>query len=210
MMLTGNEISSLVIDTLRDRTRGQNIAVLGLYCDYQTQGEQSAVNMIGGLLRQVVWGEAGIRDEIRSAFNESKRRGGQGLRMPDMLKLFVKVVNSIDRVYICVDAVDELLPKNRAEFLRELRRITQDAPNTRLFLTTRLCIQAELLRQLKGTPYVIKIVADQGEIARYLSLMVDNDGDNGDPDLMTENLKNDIIRTMLEKASEMSVGVILF
>ena len=44
------QISSLVIDTLREQTRGQNIAVLYLYCDYQTQNDQSAVNMIGSLL----------------------------------------------------------------------------------------------------------------------------------------------------------------
>jgi len=201
-MLTSNEISSLVIDTLRDQTRGQSVAVLGLYCDYQARGEQSAVNMIGGLLRQAIWGEAGIRGEIRSAFNESKRRGGQGLRMPDMLKLFVKVVSSIDRVYICVDAVDELLPKSRLEFLRELRRITQDAPSTRLFLTTRPSIQSELVRQLRGAPYVIKIVADQGDIASYLTQKIEDDKAQ-DPDSMTEDLKNNIIRTMLGKASEM-------
>ena len=200
MILTSGKISSLIIETLRNRAGGQNIAVLGLYCDYQVQGEQSAVDMIGGLLRQVVWGGEEIRDEIRSAFNESKRRGGQRLHMRDLLRLFIKVVSSIDRVYICVDAVDELLPKNRAEFLRELWRIIQDAPNTRLFLTARLCVQAELLKHLGGVPYVMKIVADQGDIARYLRYMIDNDGDL---DLMNENLKDDIIRTMSKKASEM-------
>ena len=185
---------------MRNRAGEQNVAVLGLYCDYQVQGEQSAVDMIGGLLRQVVWGGVGIRGEIRSAFNESKMRGGQRLRMLELLKLFTKVVSSIDRVYICVDAVDELLPKNRVEFLRGLWRIIQDAPNTRLFFTARPCIQAELLKHFVGVPYVIKIVANQGDIARYLRHMIDDDGDS---DLMTENLKNDIIRTMLEKSSEM-------
>ena len=200
MILTGGKISSLVIETLRNRAGEHNIAVLGLYCDYQVQWKQSAVDMIGGLLRQVVWGEAGIRDEIRSAFNESQRRGGQRPHMRDLLRLFIKVVSSIDRVYICVDAVDELLPKNRAEFLRGLWRIVQDAPNTRLFLTTRPFIQAELLKHLGGVPYVIKIVADQGDIAKYLSYMIDNDWDLN---LMTENLKSDIVKTMLEKSSEM-------
>ena len=52
-MLTNNKISSLVIDTLQKQARGQNTAVIFLYCDYQAQKEQSAVNMIGGLLRQV-------------------------------------------------------------------------------------------------------------------------------------------------------------
>ena len=78
-MLTGSKISSLVIDTLREQTRGQNVAVLPLYCDYQAQKDQSAVNMIGGLLRQVTIGAARIPDEIKGAFHESQREGGQGL-----------------------------------------------------------------------------------------------------------------------------------
>ena len=58
-MLTSNYISSLVIDTLSKQPYGQNIAVLYLYCDYQAQKDQSAVNMIGGLLRQIALGEVG-------------------------------------------------------------------------------------------------------------------------------------------------------
>ena len=201
-MLTSDKISSLVIDTLRDRTREQNTAVLCLYCDYQpkAQKEQSAVNMIGGLLRQVHWEAIGIRQEIRSAFNESKRRGGQGLRMPDMLKFFVRVISSIDQVYLCVDGVDELLPENRSEFLRALRQIIQDVPNTRLFLTTRLCIRKELSQHLSADPYSIKIVADQGDVARYLNHKMDNDRD---PGIMPADLRKDIMSTILGKASEM-------
>ena len=195
-MLTSNKISSLVIDTLRDRDAGQNIAVLGLYCDYQGQKDQSAVNMIGGLLRQVVWGAA----EIRSAFNESKRRGGQSLRMQDMLKLFVKVISSMDRVYICVDAVDELPPESRSEFLRGVRQIIQDAPRARLFLTARPCISAELDRHLTKGAHIIHIMADQGDITRYLNYKMDNDQDS---DLMAIDLRHDIIETILDKSSEM-------
>jgi len=199
-MLTSDKISSLVITTLRHRARKQNIAVLCLYCDYQAQKQQSAVNMIGGLLRQVDWEATGVQQDIRSVFNESKKRGGEGLRMPDMLKFFVRVIHSIDRVYLCVDAVDELLPKNRSEFLRALRQIIRDAPNTRLFLTTRSCIRGELDQFLTVDPYTIKIVADQGDVARYLNHKMDNDRD---PNLMSEDLRNDIMRTILGKASEM-------
>ena len=60
-MLTCNEISSLVIDTLREQASGQNISVLSLYCDHQARKDQSAVNMIGGLLRQVTLGDHGSR-----------------------------------------------------------------------------------------------------------------------------------------------------
>ena len=189
----------MVIDTLRDQARGQNIAVLCLYCDYQARKDQSAVNIIGSLLGQVVQGAAEVQREVRSAFSESKKRGGQGPQLPDMLQLFVKAISSINRVYICVDAVDELLPEGQFEFLRALRQILQDAPNTRLFLTTR---SVRLDNYFTRMPLIISIVVDQGDIARYLRWKMDDDHDQ-DLALMTKDLKGDIMETMLEKASEM-------
>jgi len=191
-----------VIDTLREQTDGQNIAVLSLYCDYQTLKDQSAVNMIGGLLKQVISGEARIPGEIKNCFEESRKRGGQGLRLQEMLKLMVKVISSIDRVYICIDAVDELLEHDRSEFISALRQVIQEAPNTRLFLTGRTYIRRELNQRLTKWVPVIHIVADPGDIARYLSHKMDEGGDR-DPELMTENLKDDITTTILEKASGM-------
>ena len=201
-MLTRNRISSLVIDTLHEQAYGQNIAVLSLYCDYQAQKDQSAVNMIGGLLKQVALGAAGIVGEIKNAFDRSRQGGGKGLRLLEMLELFVKIISSLKRVYICVDAMDELVPQHRSEFLRALRQITQEAPNTRLFLTGRPHIRGELDRYLTEGACAIHIVPDQGDIARYLTRKMDDD-DARDPDLMTENLKNDIMETISEKASGM-------
>jgi len=191
-----------VIDTLREQTDGQNIAVLSLYCDYQTLKDQSAVNMIGGLLKQVISGEARIPGEIKNCFEKSRKRGGQGLRLQEMLKLMVEVISSIDRVYICIDAVDELLEHDRSEFISALRQVIQEAPNTRLFLTGRTYIRRELNQRLTKWVPVIHIVADPGDIARYLSHKMDEGGDR-DPELMTENLKDDITTTILEKASGM-------
>jgi len=201
-ILTSNKTSSLVIDALRKEARGQNIAVLSLYCDYQTQKDQSAINMIGSLLKQVTAGAAVVPGEIKSAFGESKKGGGQGLRLADMAKLLIKTVSPIERVYICIDALDELLPHDRSEFLRALRQIIQAAPNARLFLTARYHISAELDEHLAREAYIIHIVPNQGDIARYVSHKMDNDGAR-DPNLMTENLKNDIMETMLEKTSGM-------
>jgi len=202
-MLISSEISSLVVESLREQTCGENIAVLSLYCDYQIQKEQSAVNIIGSLLSQVALGARQIPSEVQRTF-EQKQRGRQALRLPDMLKLFVKTVSSIERVYICFDAVDELLPQNRSELLRALRQIVRDAPNIRLFLTGRPHIRGELDKYLtKGGAYAIHIVADQGDIAEYVSRRMEDDEDDGDPDLMPDDLKNDILGTMLERASEM-------
>jgi len=178
------------------------MAVIFLYCDYQTQKDQSAVNMIGGLIRQAALRAPRIPSEIKGAFDESKQEGGDGLQLPDMVKLFVQVIGSIEVVYLCVDAVDEMLPQHRLEFLRALRQIVQEAPNVRLLLTGRPYIRAELDKHLTKRAYDIHIVADQRDITRYLSRKMDDDDDQ-DPGLMTEDLKNDIMKTMLEKASEM-------
>ena len=201
-MLTSNKISSLVIDSLRKQSRGQNSAVIFLYCDYQAQKEQSAVNMIGSLVRQAALRAPRIPSEIKSAFDESKREGGDGLQLPDMVKLFVKVTGSIEIVYLCLDAVDEVLPQHRSEFLRALRQIIKDAPNVRLFLTGRPYIRAALDKHLTEKAHAIHIVADQGDITRYLSQKM-NDNDDQVPGLMTEDLKNNIMKTIVEKASEM-------
>ena len=158
--------------------------------------------MIGSLLRQIALGAMGIPGEIQNAFDKSRQGGGKGLRLVEMRELFIKTISSYERVYICVDAMDELLPRHRSEFLRELQQIIQDAPNTRLFLTGRPHVRGELDKHLTRGSHTIQIVPDQGDIARYLSRKMDDD--NGrDPDLMTENLKNDIMETMLEKVSEM-------
>ena len=190
------------MDTLCEQVYGQNIAVLFLYCDYQAQKDQSAVNLIGTLLRQIVLGAVGIPGEIQNAFDKSRQGGGKGLRLVEMRELFVKTIDSYERVYICVDAMDELLPQHRSEFLRALQQIIQEAPNTRLFLTGRPHIRGELDKHLTRRAHTIQIVPDQGDIAQYLSWKMDDDDDR-DPDLMTENLKRDIMKTILEKTLEM-------
>ena len=158
------------------------------------------MNMIGSLVRQAALRAPQIPSEIKSAFEESKEEGGDGLQLPDMVKLFVKVAGHSEVVYIAVDAVDEVLPQHRFELLRALRDILQDAPNVRLFLTGRPYIRAEVDKHLTKKGYALHIVADQEDITRYLSQKMDDDED---PGLMAKDLKNNIITTMVEKASEM-------
>ena len=156
--------------------------------------------MVGDLLRQVDWETAGFQPEIQIAFKEPKRRGSQGPQLPDMLQMLVKAISSIDRVYICVDAVDELLPQGQLVFLGALQQILQDAPNTRLFLTARPHARVELDKYLTKGAFIIHIVVDQGDITRYLNRRMDDDHI---PNSMTDNLKNTIVKAILGEASEM-------
>jgi len=158
--------------------------------------------MIGAALRQVAVRAGRIPDETKNAFDKANRDGGEGLRLPGMVKLFINAIDSIELVYLCVDAVDEVLRERRPEFLRALRQITRDTPNLRLFLTGRSYIRGELDNYLPEGASVIDIVVDPGDITKFLSQKI-ADHSHQDPDLMTEDLKDDIMRTMLEGTSEM-------
>ena len=57
------------------------------------------MNMIGSLVRQVSLRTPRIPSEIKSAFDESKQEGGDGLQLPDMVKLFAQVIGSVEVIY---------------------------------------------------------------------------------------------------------------
>jgi len=189
-----------VIDTLCEQARRNGVVVLFFYCDYREQKDQSAVNIIGCLLRQFALGAAGIPEGIHSAFEESRQGCRSGLQLPDMVKLFIKTIIPIERAYICIDAADELLPENRSAFLDALGHVTREAPNTRLFLTGRPHIRAEIEKHLTDGAYSINIAVGQGDIARHISRKMDDKA--RDKDVTTEDLKN-CTMGMTEKVSEM-------
>ena len=68
-----------MIDRLCDQAGGKEIAVIGFYCDFLSQQEQSATNMLGAILKQIVSRER-IPEYIREAFQKAKKEfGGRGL-----------------------------------------------------------------------------------------------------------------------------------
>ena len=68
--------SSLVIDSLPvcDRAGGKGVAVVGFYCDFLAQQEQSATSMLGAILKQLVLG--GIPEHIQEASQKAKKEFG--------------------------------------------------------------------------------------------------------------------------------------
>ena len=159
------------------------------------------MNMIGSQLGRISPRAVGNVGKIQKAFEKSRQGGGKALQLPEMQELFVKTISSCQRVYICDEAMDELALQDQSELLRTLRQMIQ-TPNKRYFLTGRPHIRAELDKNLTKGAYTIHIVPDQGDIGRYLSPKIEEAYDR-DPGLITDNLKNHIMKTMQEKASEM-------
>jgi len=188
-----------VIDSLCDQAGGGDIAVVGLYCDFLAQQEQSTTNMLGAIIKQIV-SRGRIPEYIREAFKKAKKEfGGRGLRLPDLVEIMKKAVTALPRVFICVDALDESTPKPRRELLESLREIVQVSANTRLFLTGRPHVGDEIMRCF-GKVARIPISPSRDDIRSYLEMRLGNDTD---PEVMDVELRVDIMRMIPEKVSGM-------
>ena len=121
IQLAARNASSLVIDRLCDQAGDGDVAVTGLYCDFLAQQEQTVTNMIGAILKQLV-GRGDIPEDVREAFEKGKREfGGRGLLLAEMMEMLRITLASLSQVFICIDALDECLPKHLPELLESLR-----------------------------------------------------------------------------------------
>ena len=191
--------SSLVVDSLCDKARGKNAAVVGLYCGFLSQQEQSTINMLGAILKQLA-SRGDIPEHIREAFRKAKAEfGGRGLRLPDMLEILKKTITSLQRIFVCIDALDELAPKHRRDLLESLQEIAQASPCMRIFLTGRPHINDEIV-ECFSKAVKIPISPTQDDIKGYLVMRLKGDTT---PRAMDDRLRADIMRVIPEKISEM-------
>ena len=197
--LTARNTSSLVIDSLCDQAKGEYLAVAWLYYDYNAQQEQTVINMMGAILKGLVGRE--IPEDIRKAFREGRRRP-----LPsDLMRMLRTAIASLPQVFICIDALDECLPKNLPELLKSLRDIVQESPQTRIFLTGRPHVK-EAIQRYFSKVISIPIGPNQDDIRNYLEMRLDGDDE---PEAMNDDLRAEIVKTILDKMSDVYVGVSL-
>ena len=201
-MLT-NRSSSLVIDELCKRVADQKIAVACFYCDFQSQNMQTPENVLGALIKQIVRGFGTIPTEINSAFQMAKGQvGGLGLRVPEALELLKAAIAPLDRAFICIDALDELLEKHLPQLLRSLHTISQSLPAIRFFFTGRPHIEVKIKKYFPGAAQLFQIRPKREDILRYVEMMLDNDTD---PDAMNPDLRGEIMNQVSEMISDVYV-----
>ena len=200
--LTARNISSLVIDSLCDQAKEENITVAGLYCDFLSHQEQTIPNIIGAILKQLA-GKGDITNCIREAFEKAKEEfGGRGPRLAEMMGMLRIAIASLPQVVICIDALDECLPKYLPELLKSLRDIARESPSTRIFFTGRPHV-GEDVRRYFSSAVVIPISPNRDDIQNYLEMRLEGDPE---PEAMNNDLRADIVRVIMENISDMYVG----
>jgi len=199
-VLTSCDVSSLVIDSLGDWARGQGVTVACFYFDFAAQKEQSPASVLGAVLKQVVSGLGEVPREIAQAYEDQKEViGGRGPRLADIVNILQNTV-SIKRTFICIDALDECVAGYRVKILDSLNQILQKSPGTRMIVTGRPHIEAEVGKRLSGRRTALHITPRRHDIISYLHRRLDEDIR---PDAMDSSLKADILEKFPEDVSEM-------
>ena len=189
-----------MIDRLCDQARDRRIAVACFYFDFATQKEQSPTGMLGALLKQVVSGLEEIPEEIVQAYKDHKKViDGRGLQLADIVKMLQTTASEIP-TFICIDALDECAATYRVKVLNSLSQILRWSPSTRVFVTGRPQIQAEVEKRLSKSVMAIHITPQRHDIIGYLHARLDEDTK---PDAMDSSLKTEIVEKIPEDVSEM-------
>ena len=199
VLLTARNASSLVVDSLCDQARKEDIAITCLYCDYFAQQEQSTANMMGAILKQLV-GRGEMPEDVRQAFEDNKKDvGGRRLLHDDLMRILKITIASLPQVFICIDALDEFLPKNLPTLLKSLRDIIQEFPTTRIFLTGRPHVKEAVQAYFAGA-VEIPISPNTDDVRNYLQMKLAGDEE---PVAMDDLLRADIVKAILDKVSDM-------
>ena len=185
-----------MIDDLIRRYGKENVAYM--YCDYRDQTNQTVVNILGSLLRQILITTSHVPEEIARML-ESIKRESKRLEIGNISQILKVLLPQLNSSFICLDALDELLPRTRFALLSAL---STQFGTVRIFLTGRPHIQPEVDGALKSPLYAMHITADNGDIRGYLIHEIEEDM-NINPDDMTEQLKEEILEAITSKAGGM-------
>ena len=162
--------------------------------------------MLGSLLKQMVSGMDRIPEEISQAYQEQKKSiGGCGPPLADTVKM-LQSITSLQPTFICIDALDECVGAQRFKVLDSLKQILEKSRRTRIFVTGRSHILAEIEKRLARQVKCLSIVPSKDDIITYLCARL---GEDETPDAIDESLVADILERIPENISEMYVGAMI-
>ena len=189
-----------------DQTRGQNAAVTCFYFDFAARKEQTATSMLGSLLKQMVSGTGRMSEDIWRGLREQREAvSGRRPQLGDIVKMLQLIISS-QRTFMVIDALDECTAVQRYRLFDSLKVILEKSPDTRIFVTGRPHIRAEIEIRLTGRVTSVSVGPTRDDIVRFLRFRLSEDET---PEAMDESLEADILEKIPGNISEMWVAVIV-
>ncbi|KAF7593950.1 hypothetical protein BBP40_010457 [Aspergillus hancockii] len=187
-------ISSVVLDRIRELvvSPGSPIGLAFLYGDYRDQKNQTTENVLGAIVKQLLTLLPDIPQSLLE-LHEEKSQQEVPLDLPNAEGFLDVACEQFSRVYICIDALDELIDQ------RALLSSLHGRPSSiQVFVTGRPHVERILQRYFKSRQD-ISIEAHEDDIRRYIDHEIGGPNDT-EPDAMDEKLKLDIQKRVLASA----------
>ncbi|KAI9769209.1 MAG: hypothetical protein M1840_004338 [Geoglossum simile] len=127
-------LSSIVVDYLEHQFWNENVAVIYVYCSYNDQEGQTAVNLIASLLQQLIKKNSVISKGVLTAYERRRERRPTVAEYSDLLE---SEAGRFSKVFIIVDALDECSNGTRDTFVGEIKRLQSQLATIYLFATSR-------------------------------------------------------------------------
>ncbi|KAL9118809.1 MAG: hypothetical protein Q9187_004635 [Circinaria calcarea] len=192
-------LASTVVDYLEQKFTQTDVGIAYIYFNYKEQ-EQTFINLISSLLRQLIQPESKIPNNIIDLHRSHINKGTRPL-LAEYSELLQSKVMALSTVFIIVDALDECdKGETRVDFLAELRNLL---PHIRLLVTSRYLVSIE--RSFENDAR-LEIRANNGDVEKYVRARIQKE-----PRLLQHvkadpALEEQIITTIIEKARGMFVS----
>ncbi|CCX10850.1 Similar to Inversin; acc. no. Q9Y283 [Pyronema omphalodes CBS 100304] len=203
-------ICSLVIDELTSRFAHAEdcICVAHIYYDYREEQNQTHLNIITAILKQVIDAlnsSSSVPEDVTILLRE-KFKTERSLTLEQSCRLLVQTLKQFSAFYICIDAFDECKVTERNLFLQSLSRVVKECRENcqiRIFSTGRPYIKwGEYVRSYPdlGSCCTICLEADPGDIAQYIAHQIEIDDNK---DCMNDALKVEIMERIVAASDKM-------
>ena len=158
-------LASIMVDYLGKTTRGDRTALAYLYCNYRKHEQQTDVDLLSTLLRQLIQGQPTIPKLVKALYEHHVDRGTRPT-FSEVAKVLHSVVCDYAQVFIVIDALDECADDNgtRRALLSEIRNL-QTLIDTRFMATSRLIPK---ITQEFAEDLTLEVRARDEDVKQYL------------------------------------------
>ena len=150
-------LSSLIISHLQQNRETPDTPVVCMYLDYKDATNQTLINLLGSLLKQLIQLRDYVSDDLRDLYKKAKRRNAKP-RLEQVRQILLAEIARCNRVYCVVDALDEC--SFRQELLSEILNLVP--AKLSLLITSR-----QIDSESQGDSFNCDICGSTGNVIYY-------------------------------------------
>ena len=145
--------SSTVVEHLRNTLDNQTTRTVCIYCSHNEQADQTPVNIIASMLKQIIQGGHPVHSSLSNLYKQYGLRSTRP-SLGEMSEIVRQEFGLYKQVFVILDALDECQESNghRSRLIEELQKL----PGVKMMITSRPHVDIvgafEMLSGLRSVP----------------------------------------------------------